>query len=453
VIASFSSGGPTPLSTQMKPDVTAPGVDIVSSVPPSEGTWSTLSGTSMASPHVAGAVAVLKQRHPTWRVAQIKSALEQTAVAATTDTTRRAEAPTTREGGGFVNLPRADAPLLFASPTGLSFGLVKPGAAPLARTVELADAGNGAGAWTTSIVEQQTHDPAVTIAAGPATVPGPLTVTATVGAGAVAREHTGFVVLTRGTDARRIPYWFLVETPRLGAPAATLTRPGAYKGDTRRGKRRVAVYRYPDDPAGIGLRTGAAGPEQVFRVRISRPVANFGVVVTAGGVSPRIVAAGDENRLAGYTALPLDLNPYRDSWGATRLAAAAILPAPGSYDVVFDEAGAGRAFAFRYWVDDVTPPAVKLLGRTTGSRRTLTAQVSDAGSGVDPAGIRATIGKTNLGLRLRGNLLTIEVPSAIPAGAQTLVLTVPDYQETKNTEDVAKILPNTRTVTATVTVR
>ncbi len=48
------------------------------------------------------------------------------------------------------------------------------------------------------------------------------------------------------------------------------------------------------------------GPEQVFRVHITRPVANFGVVILsrASGVSvePRIVSAGDENRLAGYTA-------------------------------------------------------------------------------------------------------------------------------------------------------
>ena len=59
----------------MKPDVSAPGVDITSSVPPHAGTWASFSGTSMASPHVAGAVALLRQRHPDWTVAQVKSAL------------------------------------------------------------------------------------------------------------------------------------------------------------------------------------------------------------------------------------------------------------------------------------------------------------------------------------------------------------------------------------------
>ena len=125
-IADFSSGGPTPVSLQMKPDVSAPGVGVLSSLPASEGTWGLESGTSMATPHVAGAAALLKERHPAWTVAQIKSALEQTGDPVKSPS--GSEVPSTREGGGLIDLPRADVPLLFAAPTGLSFGLLAPGA-------------------------------------------------------------------------------------------------------------------------------------------------------------------------------------------------------------------------------------------------------------------------------------------------------------------------------------
>jgi subtilisin family serine protease len=72
-IADFSSAGPTPISLRFKPDVSAPGVNVLSSL--QHGTFGTLSGTSMAAPAVAGAAALLKERHPAWTVAQVKSAM------------------------------------------------------------------------------------------------------------------------------------------------------------------------------------------------------------------------------------------------------------------------------------------------------------------------------------------------------------------------------------------
>ena len=228
VVASFSSGGPTPLSLQLKPEVSAPGVSIVSAAPGSA--YTALSGTSMAAPHVAGAVALLRQRHPTWTPAQVKSALATTGDRAFLDGARTTEAATTREGGGVVNLPRADRPLFFTSPVALSFGLI-PATTTATQTLTLSDAGDGAGSWTVT-VEPQTGAAGTTVTVPPtATVPGTLPVTVTT-AGAPNAELSGFVVLTRGADRRRVPYWFRVSAPALGRAKTTiLTKARPAQGD------------------------------------------------------------------------------------------------------------------------------------------------------------------------------------------------------------------------------
>lgn len=83
-LASFSSTGPLAYSGAMKPDIAAPGVDITAArsqqmTDGGDGLYRTISGTSMATPHVAGAAAILAQRHPDWTGAQLKEHLTSTA--------------------------------------------------------------------------------------------------------------------------------------------------------------------------------------------------------------------------------------------------------------------------------------------------------------------------------------------------------------------------------------
>jgi subtilisin family serine protease/CBS domain-containing protein len=415
-VVSFSSGGPTPLSLRLKPDVMAPGGSILSSYP--GGSFTLLSGTSMASPHVAGAVALLRRRHPDWSPAAIRSAL------VTTGTQVGSEQ---RTGGGLIYLPRADRPLLFAQPSALSFGLVRPGRTLQAR-VRLADAGGGAGTWLDGST--------------PVTVPGTLVVQ--LRAPAAEGDVSGAIELRRGDDVRRIPYWFRVEIPRLGAPSGRLTRPGTYSGSTLGRPARVTTYRYPDIPGRL-LR----GPEQAFRFVLRRPVENFGVAVVRGLVQPRVVRAGDENRLVGYAGLPLNINPYGDRYNTPQAVAGAERPRAGAYDVVFDSPGVGDRFTFRFWVNDRTPPTARLLAPS--ARGAVPVRVADAGAGVDPRSLRATVDGRSVGVTLSGDVARV-VLSGFGSGTHRLVFSVSDYQESKNTENTAGVLPNTRTLRATIRV-
>src|SRR4051794_22513842 len=449
VIAGFSDSGPTPISLQFKPDVTAPGEDVLSSLPKNQ--WDRWSGTSMASPHVAGAAALLKERHPSWTVQQIKSALELTGDPVHPGGAT-GEVSALREGGGRIDIPRADNPLVFTNPTSVAFGLVGLGGTQT-KTVTLADAGGGLTGWTAALLPQSSVRGATVTPTLAATT---LTLGLQVAGDAAEGDGVGFVTLTRGADVRRIPYWFHVEAPKLGTePHRTLVKAGLYGANTATGKSLVSTYRWPEQGLACNCKTGVpldlSGPEQVFRFVLKKKVANFGAAVvshaTGVTVAPRLVQAGDENRLLGFTALPVDINPYRD-YGRVVPTVGAVLPKPGAYDFVFDTpAGATPGqFTFRFWINDTTPPRVKLLSARLG---TIRFAVTDTGSGVDPKSIELMVDGESRTYSLARGILSVR---GLSRGSHRVRLTVADFQEPKNMEDVGPVLPNTRTFQARVSV-
>jgi hypothetical protein len=186
----------------------------------------------------------------------------------------------------------------------------------------------------------------------------------------------------------------------------------------------------------------------VYRVRIRGRPANFGVAVLTRNlgitVEPRIVRAGDENRLAGLTALPYDANPYRPSNGQHRLIVGVTRPAPGLYNVVFDTPRArppGR-FTFRFWEGDTTPPQIRVLGVRGTSLRVA---ISDRGAGLDPASLAAKVDGDERPLSYSAGVVQVSL-AGLARGRHTLTLSAADYQEAKNDENVPGILPNTRRV-------
>ncbi|MEU6155901.1 S8 family serine peptidase [Actinosynnema sp. NPDC047251] len=122
-LAPFSSKGPRAGDAGIKPDLTAPGVDIAAAKSaagvigtPVDATHVAVSGTSMATPHVAGAAAVLAQQHPDWTGAQIKAAL-------TASAKHNPALGVFDQGSGRVDLAKAIATSVTTDPVSVGFGL------------------------------------------------------------------------------------------------------------------------------------------------------------------------------------------------------------------------------------------------------------------------------------------------------------------------------------------
>lgn len=487
VPTSFSAGGLTPFGHALKPDVTAPGANIISStLPESAGDpFSISAGTSFSAPHVSGAAALLLQRHPTWTAKQVKSALMSTAGPSFADSALSQEASVLVQGAGLVRVASADNPLIFTDPQSLSFGYldVNAGAASRAISVAVSDGGGGVGTWSAE-VQPQVASSGATLEAAPFTLPSGGTtvvqVVARAAAGAPQGDNFGFLVLRRAGDVRRIPYAFSVTRPQLGGHRPIPLRP-RQTGDTRNGEDRARVYRWPTSPFailnifGVDPSVNDDGRETVYSLNIPRQAVNAGVVVERPAlrinasieallssnqpIHPWFLGSLDENDVLGYAGIPNNSNGQMpDFLFNTGTAGGVFLPA-GRYFVSVDSGRdlfTGRPLSGRYtlrsWVNDVKPPNIALISRrVSAGRPTIVGRVRDAASGVDPLSILLLFGTSRLGA-ISYDPETGIVAFAIPRDANSLQpgpafmrIFASDNQETKNinTEGVNP-MPNSR---------
>ena len=140
LLMSFSSWGPTDVDFRVKPDVVAPGGNVLSSVPMANcdpavdpnGCWAFLSGTSMAAPHLAGMAAVVRDAHPAWDAWQVRSAIINTAdvdgVLTFRDGAKVPLLDVQQVGNGLAQLDDAVGATLVLDRPSISFGAVPKGA-------------------------------------------------------------------------------------------------------------------------------------------------------------------------------------------------------------------------------------------------------------------------------------------------------------------------------------
>jgi hypothetical protein len=133
-----------------------------------------------------------------------------------------------------------------------------------------------------------------------------------------------------------------------------------------------------------------------------------------------------------------------------------IAPAARAYDVVFDTPSRARAgaFTFRLWINDTTPPVVKLLTKTVSRGGLLKLSVVDSGSGVDPGSLVARVDGKKAAMVYTAGTVTVRLDGLfLTSGRHTVQLTASDWQETKNMESFGNVLPTTRNFSASFIVR
>jgi subtilisin family serine protease len=211
IMANFSSQGPTDVDFRVKPDVVAPGVSVLSSIPnqacAAPPCFAFFQGTSMATPHLAGSAAIVRQQHPTWSAADIRSAIVNTADRGVLRSyaTGAVQNNVNINGSGRENLLAAVNAKVSLDPVSLSFGAVPSGSGQARQmSVALTNVSGGSQTFSLAIsgqpaggVAYSVSPASLTLAAG-ATATAVITMEASQRAAAVANGYQAFLEVNAG---------------------------------------------------------------------------------------------------------------------------------------------------------------------------------------------------------------------------------------------------------------
>ena len=293
--ATFTSGGPANVDSDVKPDVTAPGVSVLSTLVGSGNKGTRMSGTSMSSPMTAGVAALVTEAHPSWSTEAIKGAIVDTADATAA---KIANYDTRRGGSGVVDARKATDTVGYATTSGgtaaLSFGY-EPRSSAYSETLPVTLHNTSGSSITynlSSAVVGNALGTSVGISPGSVTVPGGATasfdVTLSLSAAAVAALPSasssifGALANVRGA---------IVATPPTAGPG-------------------IYALRIPFELVPRGLSNLVAGPKSAYTRQGSDfsatvPLSNSGI--HAGVADFYAWGINDANDIAGPADDPMDI--------------------------------------------------------------------------------------------------------------------------------------------------
>ena len=291
-----------------------------------------------------------------------------------------------REGGGLIDLVKADNPLIFAAPTSISFP-VNGGTVP----VTITDAGGGSGSWSVSIAAPAPRPGRLVSAAGSISAPGDLSISR--------HRRRGRAERQRDRVRRPVARVGYATDPLLGRgrPSAASHRAvqaAHAAGDLHRDDRgrREEGHPLPLPDRGRRLLPGARGRLPGADHRTDRELRRRRR--SPAHAVPHVVFAGDENHLAGFAALPRTSTPTSRASAPTARSPASSSPRPEPTTSSSTPAPPARQARSPSASGSTTRP--RRPPRRLDPRQTITVSITDAGAGVDPQSISASVDGHNV---------------------------------------------------------